>query len=461
MQFKSMCGSIRIMKISGTALVGLSVPLAIVCPACSHDAAGGVAMERKLGNLGDACYDDGTCNAGLDCQADVCVQPSDGGVEVGCVDNSRCSDGRTCVAGVCILPVLDGENAACDEDGGCADGLECMAGVCCRDGKTVCGERCVDVSVDSENCGMCYRPCTPGELCIESECHLLCDGVECVHTGAWFTMLAAGGYHTCGILQSNDRVVCWGLNDHGQAPPKQSLDTFWWISAGEYHTCGIRKDDDKVVCWGLNDEGQAPSMASSETYRSLAAGWHHTCAVRRKDGKVDCWGRNADGQAPSTPPNEVFQVIAAGGDHTCGINEDSAIVCWGRNTVGQATPPAGIDYWRIGAGYDHTCAISSGGIVCWGSDNTEVPPAHPLSGYMQVGGGVGSTCYLTVYDTVPFCGPIWCKGNLVSPSSGDTARYFSSFSVGSYHGCGIYGSSYIGSAVGCWGSNSDGQAPQF
>jgi len=69
--------------------------------------------------------------------------------------------------------------------------------------------------------------------------------------------VAAGGYHTCGILTESKRVVCWGLDDDGQAPAGPSLDEFDRLTAGEYHTCGIRLDK-KVVCWGRNSEGQAP-----------------------------------------------------------------------------------------------------------------------------------------------------------------------------------------------------------
>jgi alpha-tubulin suppressor-like RCC1 family protein len=32
--------------------------------------------------------------------------------------------------------------------------------------------------------------------------------------------------------------------------------TFRSIAGGVEHQCGILKTDDSVVCWGLNDEGQ-------------------------------------------------------------------------------------------------------------------------------------------------------------------------------------------------------------
>ena len=55
------------------------------------------------------------------------------------------------------------------------------------------------------------------------------------------------------------------------------------IAAGDTHTCGIRTDD-RVVCWGNNDSGQAPVGPTAASFQSISAGYRHTCGVR-SDGK--------------------------------------------------------------------------------------------------------------------------------------------------------------------------------
>ena len=71
-----------------------------------------------------------------------------------------------------------------------------------------------------------------------------------------FTAVAVGATHACG-LRSDAKVVCWGSNGLGEAPPEPSVDSFRAIDAGPSFTCGIREDE-KLVCWGSDDAGQAP-----------------------------------------------------------------------------------------------------------------------------------------------------------------------------------------------------------
>lgn len=58
----------------------------------------GVARAQDAGTSGGACYGNGTCNAGLACEAGVCVAPQAGAMGGACYGNSTCNAGMTCEA---------------------------------------------------------------------------------------------------------------------------------------------------------------------------------------------------------------------------------------------------------------------------------------------------------------------------------------------------------------------------
>jgi hypothetical protein len=78
-----------------------------------------------------------------------------------------------------------------------------------------------------------------------------------------FSSISAGQWHTCGIRKSDGTAVCWGAGksgasaqyDHGQSEPTD--DSFLVLSAGWVHTCGLTTQN-RMVCWGANDDGEAP-----------------------------------------------------------------------------------------------------------------------------------------------------------------------------------------------------------
>lgn len=126
---------------------------------------------------------------------------------------------------------------------------------------------------------------------------------------------------------------------------------------------------------------------------ALAGGDAHTCAIVA-GGTVRCWGANESGQLGDgtagnlrLTPVEVQGVtgataISAGYDHTCAIVTGGAVRCWGGNQVGQLgdgtvkpwsapVTVSGIAGARgIAAGHDHTCALTAEGtVLCWGDNN--------------------------------------------------------------------------------------------
>ncbi len=58
----------------------------------------GVARAQDAGTAGGACYGNGTCNAGLTCDAGVCLAPQAGTLGGACYGNATCNAGMTCDA---------------------------------------------------------------------------------------------------------------------------------------------------------------------------------------------------------------------------------------------------------------------------------------------------------------------------------------------------------------------------
>jgi alpha-tubulin suppressor-like RCC1 family protein len=183
-------------------------------------------------------------------------------------------------------------------------------------------------------------------------------------------------------------------------------------------------------------------------------GYAHSCGVAT-DGVAYCWGENWEGQLGdgSTTANETptqvllpaqvtVRLIGAGEEHSCALTWDGAIYCWGSNEYGQlgdgsatgsesqselptqVQAPGGAAFAALAVGAYHNCAITTDlELYCWG-----------LNEDGQVGDG----------STTDRATPV----EITNPGSP-----FRRVAAGFYHTCGIT----VNGAAYCWGSNGDGQ----
>jgi cysteine-rich repeat protein len=204
-----------------------------------------------------------------------------------------------------------------------------------------------------------------------------------VAVGGTVVQIAAGDAHTCALLDTG-AVRCWGrgysgrlgygnTNNIGDNETPTSVGdvpvggTVVQIAAGGEHTCAVL-DTGAVRCWGYgflgrlgyannDDIGDDETPASvgdvpvGGTVVQIAAGSQHTCAVL-DTGAVRCWGHGSNGmlgyghqasigdnETPASAGNVnlggTAVQIAAGGGHTCARLDTGAIRCWGYGFYGQ------------------------------------------------------------------------------------------------------------------------------
>jgi alpha-tubulin suppressor-like RCC1 family protein/lysophospholipase L1-like esterase len=297
--------------------------------------------------------------------------------------------------------------------------------------------------------------------------------IEVVASGGGVTAVAAGGVHTCAVV--NGQAMCWGSNVWAQTGSRRPFivtapqrvaglpGPALRIAAGVHHTCAT--SGGSLWCWGRNGDGQVgipscpgrkpPRKCKADPARvegltgeitAFALGRAHSCAVA--GGVMQCWGANGRGQlgdgataarskpAPVRGISGEVTALAAGGDHTCAL-AGGDVVCWGANDRGQlgdgtvedrleAVASAGLpaEVTALAAGNGHTCAASRRGVHCWG-DNREG----------QLGGapGAGVNPRPVTVPGVP----------------GDV----SALAAGADHVCAVRAGRYVV----CWGDNDFGQ----
>ncbi|PIN06585.1 Serine/threonine protein kinase [Handroanthus impetiginosus] len=146
-----------------------------------------------------------------------------------------------------------------------------------------------------------------------------------------FRVISSGLHFSCGVLEIDDRVLCWG-DDQGLSRSIQLEflnSSMANIYVGARHACGMNNLG-FIVCRGDNSSGQLniPTNSAYE-YRALALGTNHSCAIRRSNRTVVCWGGNGEFSSNITDGTS-FESIVAGLNFTCGlITKNFSVICWG------------------------------------------------------------------------------------------------------------------------------------
>ncbi len=323
-----------------------------------------------------------------------------------------------------------------------------------------------------------------------------------------FSMVAAGGAHTCGVVENNPRRVwCWGSNDKQQFgrpgddhvhpfPAQQFPGPVTAIDAGGTHTCVISNDD--VWCWGGNGAGQLVSpgneprqidIPAQEPVRSIAAGTLFTCAATEV-GDVYCWGDNRNDRFGQVGPDEISatQIIDTAGSpilstgelwsspasaYVCGHVSDS-LYCWGILPMGVGPGPgasAAVELERQkpmvgGAGTNSVMAVleASDAITEYADD------ASRIANFANYDFGLVGADKLDVSDDFACAldgnAALWCAGaNDYGQAGVDMSDAYveevkqveipdvRDFALGGRHGCAIVDPN----EVVCWGRNTNGQ----
>jgi alpha-tubulin suppressor-like RCC1 family protein len=284
--------------------------------------------------------------------------------------------------------------------------------------------------------------------------------------------IAAGYEHAC-ALTSWGNIVCWGLNNRGQASPPSG--SFVDVTAGYFYSCAIRESGE-IVCWGLNKYGAPPTG----TFQSVESGDSHICAVRT-NGEMVCWGNDCDYQVSDTPNNQQnwdILAITAGARHSCvALSPHDETICWGDNDREQCdAPPAYLlgngDVEKLSAGNTFTCRLKGSYLDCWGdnrwgqisgvgafSESPKTPIGveldenwwHLPGDWIDMDAGAWHACGIQEYpsgDTPVYCWG-WDPDGRATPPAGN----FVKVSAGYNFSCGIKDDG----SVECWGEDMNGQ----
>lgn len=298
-----------------------------------------------------------------------------------------------------------------------------------------------------------------------------------------FSDVKAGNFQACGVVASNNRAYCWGLNDVGQlgkgvfantTAPSTAVATaadtvngpfgsFRQITGGRSFFCGLSTGR-QIFCWGNVFNSTPTNIAVVAPFpfnfaNLLAAGEDHNCLLSLS-GVAYCAGGNEQGQLGDTTfanradYKEVFPFnglklwsnIVSGRNHTCAIPRfdgtvaSQSVWCWGLNSSGQLgdgtfirknqptmVPVVAFDSASLTAGGAHTCAVTPSGLgYCWGSN-----------GFGQLGTGSTSNS----------------KSAPVQVVAAPSGLPYKAIYAGEFHTCAI---DTVGNAY-CWGRDDFGQ----
>lgn len=282
--------------------------------------------------------------------------------------------------------------------------------------------------------------------------------------------LRLGEEHSCAMTRIG-AILCWGRNHQGQLGNGTTVDRnrptvvsglaqgarSLWV--GPFHACA-RAADDRILCWGRNDHGQLGdgtrsmrttpvAMNNTENVNSLTLGAAMTCALMN-DRTMTCRGYNLMGQLGTGSATDADQLApvnvagitgvrsaAAGHHHVCAVLDSGQTRCWGDNRRVEcgndstnANEPTAVTVAtliasRESAASEHTsCAVDeSGTAICWGaavagntSDRRVPTTLGGPRGVREIRTGRAHQCMRVVSNYVH------CVGNNSDGQLGDGSR---------------------------------------
>jgi hypothetical protein len=117
------------------------------------------------------------CGPGTRCEAGTCGVTCQQGLSI-CTTELDAGDGGTTSVDKCVNLIVDTNNCGacgtvCEAGTFCSptdDAGDASCGLGCFGGSLLCGNRCVDPKIDPYNCGGCNIVCDGGSSCVGSKC---------------------------------------------------------------------------------------------------------------------------------------------------------------------------------------------------------------------------------------------------------------------------------------------------
>lgn len=157
-----------------------------------------------------------------------------------------------------------------------------------------------------------------------------------------FRSVRCGWTHCCAITNLK-LLKCWGYLPDDLAMPEANVE-FSLVASGRGYSCGILEADKRMQCWGTNEFGQgvaprearaAEGASSNVTFiakrwRTVGCGVRHTCGIDEAR-RLHCWGQNVMNQLLFSDEirHERFVTVAVGSYHACAMTLNGRVLCFG------------------------------------------------------------------------------------------------------------------------------------
>ncbi|MFA6237726.1 MAG: hypothetical protein WC635_10400 [Bacteriovorax sp.] len=264
-------------------------------------------------------------------------------------------------------------------------------------------------------------------------------------------LLSIGYEHACAVSY-NDKIKCWGRNDHGESLPPQGLKNISELSLGMNNSCAI--SNGKVICWGIFSTGSRDVPLDLVNPRNLTSGWWHHCV--QTDNGIKCWG--SPYQNYTSPDDSNIKEFASGGAFNCALVAEG-VKCWderGKTALVEGSAGA----LKLSIGSTVGCAVTeAAGVICWRLSNKGIykrmlsfVPSGSITKIEHISASHASTC---AYGDE---GKLKCWGGNFDNALDVPANFpgpLTQLSLGSHRTCAIKDLQ-----LSCWGdSNSDYATP--